>query len=78
MPQISKELLITHRDKLHICAPFKFFNDRLFLGCCTARNNDEDEEHDEDADLNDFEMAMQDLDQDSRDGAEQGGEEEEN
>jgi hypothetical protein len=28
--------------------------------------------------VNDFEGAMQDLDQDSRDGAEQGGEEEEN
>ena len=41
------------------------------------RNNGEDEEHDEDADLDDFEKVMQDLDQDSRDGAEQGGEEEE-
>ena len=61
-------MIITHRDKLHIHALYKFFNDRLFPRH-TARDNDGDGEGDGDgdvdADLDDFERVMQDLDGDN-------------
>lgn len=60
-------MIITHQDKLHICALFKFFNDRLFPRCTAMDNDgDRDGDGDTDADLDDFERVMQDFNRDNK------------